>query len=441
MMDIDARPIRRLRCAIYTRKSSEEGLDMEFNSLDAQRESCEAYIASQRSEGFAAIRERYDDGGHSGGTLERPALQRLLTDVEAGLIDVIVVYKIDRLSRSLMDFAKLVEIFDRNQVTFVSVTQSFNTTTSMGRLTLNILLSFAQFEREVIGERIRDKIAASRKRGMWMGGFVPLGYRVENRKLLIEEAEAATVRMIFERFVTIGSATVLAKTLAAENVRTRRGKPIDKGFLYKLINNRVYIGEAVHKGSSYPGEHAAIIDRALWDKVHAILQTSPRLRASNTRAQTPALLKGLIFTDTGTAMTPTATKKGSRLYRYYTSMDLIRNRTTDAAGPQRLAAGMVEDAVIGEIRRMVATPELRARALAALQADMPDADKNAVIAALGEFDALWASLFPAEQARIIQLLVARVTVGAAGIAIDLRHDGIGSLVRQMMAPQTEKDAA
>lgn len=432
---------RRQRCAIYTRKSSEEGLDMEFNSLDVQRESCEAYIASQRSEGFAAIRERYDDGGHSGGTLERPALQRLLADVEAGLIDVIVVYKIDRLSRSLMDFAKLVEIFDRNQVTFVSVTQSFNTTTSMGRLTLNILLSFAQFEREVIGERIRDKIAASRKRGMWMGGFVPLGYRVENRKLLIEESEAATVRMIFERFVAVGSATVLAKTLAAENVRTRRGKPIDKGFLYKLLNNRVYIGEAVHKGTSYPGEHQPIIDRALWEKVHAILQTSPRQRAANTRAQTPALLKGLIFTDTGAAMTPTATKKGSKLYRYYTSMDLIRSRTTDAAGPQRLAAGMVEDAVIGEIRRMIATPEIRARAIAALKSDMPDIDDKAVIAALGTFDTLWASLFPAEQARIVQLLVARVTVGTAGLAIDLRHDGIGSLARQMMAPQTERSAA
>ena len=440
MTNMTAQAPRRLRCAIYTRKSSEEGLDMEFNSLDAQRDACEAYVASQRSEGFAAIRERYDDGGHSGGTLERPALQRLLADVEAGLIDVIVVYKIDRLSRSLMDFAKLVEILDRNQVTFVSITQSFNTTTSMGRLTLNILLSFAQFEREAIGERIRDKIAASRKRGMWMGGFVPLGYCVENRKLLIEETEAATVRMIFERFVTIGSATVLAKTLAADNVRTRRGKLIDKGFLYKLINNRVYIGEAVHKGTSYPGEHEAIIDRTLWDKVHGILQTSPRQRAANTRAQTPALLKGLIFTDTGTAMTPTATKKGSKLYRYYTSMDLIRNRTVDAAGPQRLPAGMVEDAVVGEIRRMIATPEVKARALAALRSDIPDIDDKAVIAALGDFDKLWASLFPAEQARIVQLLVARVTVGGAGLAIDLRHDGIGTLAREMMAPTREQAA-
>src|SRR5690606_29952109 len=220
---------RRQRCAIYTRKSSEEGLDMEFNSLDAQREACEAFVTSQKAEGWATIRERYDDGGFSGGTLERPGLKRLIQDVEAGLVDVVVVYKIDRLSRSLMDFSKLVEVFDRNGVTFVSVTQSFNTTTSTGRLTLNILLSFAQFEREVTAERIRDKVAASRKKGMWMGGIVPLGYRVESRKLVIEETEAATVRMIFELFVSIGSATVLAKALAAENVRTRRGKLVDKG--------------------------------------------------------------------------------------------------------------------------------------------------------------------------------------------------------------------
>ncbi|NOX41258.1 MAG: recombinase family protein, partial [Alphaproteobacteria bacterium] len=270
---------RKLRCAVYTRKSSEEGLEQEFNSLHAQREACEAYIASQRSAGWALIREHYDDGGVSGGTLERPGLKLLLADIEDGLINVVVVYKIDRLSRSLMDFSKLVEVFDRNSVTFVSVTQSFNTTTSMGRLTLNILLSFAQFEREVTGERIRDKIAASRKKGMWMGGTVPLGYDVKDRRLVINKAEAKTVRLVFERFAEIGSATVLARELRANGTTTKQGKPITKNYIYRLLNNRVYIGETVHKGQSYPGQHKGIITRKLWDKVHAILRTSPRKRA------------------------------------------------------------------------------------------------------------------------------------------------------------------
>jgi DNA invertase Pin-like site-specific DNA recombinase len=430
---------RRLRCAIYTRKSSEEGLDMEFNSLDAQREACEAYIASQRSEGWAAIREPYDDGGVSGGTLERPALQRLLADIEAGLIDVIVVYKIDRLSRSLMDFAKLVDIFDRNQVTFVSVTQSFNTTTSMGRLTLNILLSFAQFEREVIGERIRDKFAASRKRGMWMGGYVPLGYDVRDRKLIINEAEAATVRMVFKRFVAIGSATKLAKALVAEGVCTKSGRLVDKGYIYRLLNSRVYLGEATHKGVSYPGEHAPIIDRSLWDKVHSILQTSPRLRAVNARARTPALLKGLIFTETGCAMTPAFTKKGTRLYRYYVSMDVIRSRPLDESpGPLRLPAPMVEDAVIGEIHRMIRAPEITARTIQALRREGAAVEEAAVIATLAGFERLWGALFPAEQARIIQLLVERITVGINGIAVDLRKEGLGLVLRDMLLPAKEE---
>ena len=412
---------------------------MEFNSLDAQREACEAYIASQRSEGWAAIREPYDDGGVSGGTLERPALQRLLADVEAGLIDVIVVYKIDRLSRSLMDFAWLVEIFDRNQVTFVSVTQSFNTTTSMGRLTLNILLSFAQFEREVIGERIRDKVAASRKRGMWMGGYVPLGYDVRDRKLIINETEAATVQMIFKRFVAIGSATKLAKALVAESVRTKSGRLVDKGYIYRLLSSQVYLGEATHKGVSYPGEHAPIIDRSLWDKVHSILQTSPRLRAGNARARTPALLKGLIFTETGCAMTPAFTKKGTRLYRYYVSMDVIRNRPLDEnPGPLRLPAPMVEDAVIGEIHRMIRAPEITARTIAALRREGAAVEEAAVVATLAGFERLWGALYPAEQARIVQLLVERITVGTNGIAVDLRKEGLGLVLRDMLLPAKEE---
>jgi DNA invertase Pin-like site-specific DNA recombinase len=423
---------RKLRCAVYTRKSSEEGLEQEFNSLHAQREACEAYIASQRSEGWVVVRDQYDDGGISGGTLERPALKQLLVDIEDGLVDVVVVYKIDRLSRSLMDFAKLVEVFDRNSVTFVSVTQSFNTTTSMGRLTLNILLSFAQFEREVTAERIRDKIRASRQKGMWMGGIVPLGYRVENRKLLIEERDAATVRMIFERFVAIGSATVLAKTLAAENVRTRRGKLVDKGYLYKLLNNRVYIGEAVHKGESYPGEHQGIIECALWDKVHAILQESPRRRASNTRAQTPALLKGLIFGPDGAAFSPTHTRKGTKLYRYYVSQSVLK-RGASACPIARVPAAEVEMAVIDQLRGFLRTPEIIIGTWRAARAEIDGLPEAEVREALERIDPIWDELFPAEQARIVQLLVERVDLSTDGLAIRLRTQGLASLIADLGA--------
>jgi len=425
-----AKPTRKLRCAVYTRKSTEEGLEMEFNSLDAQREACEAYIASQKAEGWVLIPEPYDDGGFSGGTLDRPALKRLLADTEDGRIDVVVVYKIDRLSRSLMDFAKLVEVFDRGGVTFVSVTQSFNTTTSMGRLTLNILLSFAQFEREVIGERIRDKIAASRKRGMWMGGFVPLGYEVRDRKLVINEAEAATVRMIFERFVEVGSATALARTLAAEGVRTRRGRLVDKGFLYKLINNRVYIGDAVHKGTAYPGEHEAIITRALWDKVHGILRESPRMRAGRTRAATPALLKGLIFGPTGCAMTPTHTRRGDKLYRYYVSQSVLK-RGADACPVGRVPAAEIEGAVVDQLRVLLRAPEVIVGTWRSARPEIDGLSEAEVREALEGLDPLWDELFPAEQARVVQLLVECVEVGQEGVDIRLRIDGLARLVHEL----------
>ena len=424
------KPIRKLRCAVYTRKSTEEGLEMEFNSLDAQREACEAYIASQKAEGWVLYPESYDDGGFSGGTLDRPALKRLLADIEDGRIDVVVVYKIDRLSRSLMDFAKLVEVFDRGGVTFVSVTQSFNTTTSMGRLTLNILLSFAQFEREVIGERIRDKIAASRKRGMWMGGFVPLGYEVRDRKLVINEAEAATVRMIFERFVEVGSATALARALAAEGVRTRRGRLVDKGFLYKLLNNRVYIGDAVHKGTAYPGEHEAIITRALWDKVHGILRESPRVRAGRTRAATPALLKGLIFGPTGCAMTPTHTRRGDKLYRYYVSQSVLK-RGADACPVGRVPAAEIEGAVVDQLRGLLGTPEVIVGTWRSARREIDGLSEAEVREALEGLDPLWDELFPAEQARVVQLLVERIDVGQGGVDIRLRVDGLARLVDEL----------
>lgn len=446
MMDMSPRQGRRLRCAIYTRKSSEEGLDMEFNSLDAQREACEAYVASQKSVGWVVTRERYDDGGFSGGTLDRPALTQLIADVEDGLVDVIVVYKIDRLSRALMDFSKLVEVFDRNGVTFVSVTQSFNTTTSMGRLTLNILLSFAQFEREVIGERIRDKVAASRKRGIWMGGYVPLGYDVQDRKLVVNETEAATVRGIFKRFVELGSATVLSRELRRDGVHSKQGTLIEKGYLYRIFNNRVYRGEAVHKGKAYPGEHDAIIDDKLWDQVHAILQANRHSRAANSRTQEPALLKGLIFSSTGAAMTPTSTRKGAKLYRYYVSMDVIKTRTPeDGAGgdpaPARLPAGMAEDAIVKEVRRILQTPEVVTQVLATLKTDEPGISETSAVAALHDFDTLWTKLFPREQARIIQLLVRRITVTAEGLEVDIRREGIAGVIREMLAPKDMETAA
>ena len=384
--------------------------------------------------------DRYDDDGISGATLERPALQRLLADIEAQRVDVVVVYKIDRLSRALMDFSKLVEIFDRNNVTFVSVTQSFNTTTSMGRLTLNILLSFAQFEREVMGERIRDKFAASRKKGMWMGGFVPLGYDVRERKLVVNKAEAATVLMIFERFTKIGSATALMFALRAEGVTGKRGKLIDKGYLYKLLNNRVYAGEAVHKGVAYPGEHEAIIDRVLWDRVHAILRESPRKRAANTRAQTPALLKGLIFGPTGRAMTPTHTRKGGKLYRYYVSTEVLKGEANGCT-VRRLPAAEIECAVVDQLRGLLRAPEMIVRTWRAARQSMGDLKEADVREALERLDPLWDELFPAEQARIVQLLVERVDVSPDGADIRLRTEGLTNLVTELRAIRPESRRA
>lgn len=427
-----AKVVRKLRCAIYTRKSSEEGLEQEFNSLHAQREACEAYIASQRSEGWVLVRDQYDDGGLSGGTLERPGLQRLMEDIEDGLVDVVVVYKIDRLSRALADFAKLVEVFDRNGVTFVSVTQAFNTTTSMGRLTLNILLSFAQFEREVTAERIRDKIRASKARGMWMGGNVPLGYAVRNRKLVIVPEQAEQVRHIFHRFLEIGSGTVLARELQADGITTRTGKPIDKKYLYRLLNNRHYLGEIVHKDECHPGEHKAIIDRGTWDRVHAIQQESPRKRAARTRADTPALLKGLLFGPDGAAFSPTHTRKGGRLYRYYVSQTVLKHGA-GSCPVGRVPAGEIEAAVIDQLRAVFRQPEIVAGTWKAARAHADDITEADARAALLQLDPLWDELFPAEQARIVALLVERVDIGTDGLNVRLRVDGLGGLAREMMS--------
>lgn len=435
-----ALPKPKVRCAVYTRKSSEEGLEMEFNSLDAQREAGEAYIASQKAEGWLLVRDRYDDGGVSGGTLERPALKRLIADIEAGLIDVVVVYKIDRLSRALLDFSRLVEVFDRHNVTFVSITQSFNTTTSMGRLTLNILLSFAQFEREVIGERIRDKVAASRRKGMWMGGWAPFGYDVKDRKLVVNQAEAETLRTIFKRFVQVRSATLLANQLVAEDIRNKYGKHITKGPLYRLLTNRVYLGEAVHKGTSYPGEHDAIIDPELWEQVREVLKESPRKRAGRARSKTPSLLKGLLVGPDGSAMTPTHTRRQGRLYRYYTSQSVLK-LGRDACPIKRVAAREIEAIVIDQIRILLRAPEIVVQVWRIAKNSIADLSENDVRRSLVEFDTLWNELFPAEQSRIIQLLVERVDIDPEGVNIKLSINGLGSLLTEIKSQTSEQRSA
>jgi site-specific DNA recombinase len=322
-------PKRKTRCAIYTRKSTEDGLEQDFNSLDAQREACAAYILSQTHEGWEGTSELYDDGGFSGGSMERPGLKQLLQDVIAGKVDVIVVYKVDRLTRSLADFAKIVDILDEHDASFVSVTQSFNTTTSMGRLTLNVLLSFAQFEREVTGERIRDKIAASKKKGMWMGGPVPLGYELGDRKLVVNNQEAKTVRHLFQRYTELRSVPQLVEELAAQGYRTKvrpykdgrqiGGVPFRTGALSQLLKNPIYTGKVRHKDAIYDGEHEAIVDQALFDQVQSIFTINRSDNALGKKSRNPSLLVGIITDPNGRPMTPTHASTGSKRFRYYVS--------------------------------------------------------------------------------------------------------------------------
>ena len=357
-------PTRKMRCAIYTRKSSEEGLEQAFNSLDAQREACAAFVLSQKHEGWTVLQTLYDDGGFSGGTMDRPALKLLLGDIGAGKVDVVVVYKIDRLTRSLFDFAKIVEAFDARGVSFVSITQQFNTTTSMGRLTLNVLLSFAQFEREVAGERIRDKIAASKKKGMWMGGLPSLGYDVQNRKLVVNKEEAGTVLHIFRRYVEFRSVRVLQAELDAAGIRSKRriledgtpfgGQKLSRGALYLMLQNRIYRGEITHKGNAYPAEHQPIVDEVLWDQVQAILAENRVDRSIGAGAKQPSLLAGLIFDESGERLTPShAVKKGTR-YRYYVSRSLIVGTAKDKSTGRRIPASNLETLVITKLQSFLA---------------------------------------------------------------------------------------
>jgi site-specific DNA recombinase len=351
------------RCAVYTRKSSEEGLDQSFNSLDAQREACEAYIRSQAHEGWKLVKTAYDDGGFSGGTMERPALQRLLADVGRGLVDVIVVYKIDRLTRSLADFARIVETLDRQGASFVSITQQFNTTTSMGRLTLNVLLSFAQFEREVTGERIRDKIAASKRKGMWMGGNLPLGYDVRDRQLVINDAEAETVRFLFQRYSELGTVSALttesrrlgivSKVWVSSSGKTRGGSEYSRGALYYLLRNPIYVGRIAHHGATYAGQHPPIVPLDLWDKVQTMLTDHRQGQVRGSRSSKPSALSGVLCDDRGNIMSPSHVRKADgRRYRYYVSQALLQGRPESAGTVRRVSAHAIESLVERAIVRV-----------------------------------------------------------------------------------------
>ena len=426
----------KIRCAIYTRKSTEEGLEQEFNSLDAQREACAAYILSQRHEGWSEFPDIYDDGGYSGGNMDRPALKALLAKVAAGKVDVIVVYKVDRLTRALSDFAKIVDVLDAAGASFVSVTQSFNTTTSMGRLTLNVLLSFAQFEREVTGERIRDKIAASKAKGMFMGGPVPLGYNVVDRKLIVDEGEAATVRMIFTRYLELGSGRALQVELDQRGVRSKRRtyrggrpygeQPISRGPLYVILQNRIYVGDMVHKGKAYPGLHDSIIEPELFDRVQAQLASARVQRRHGGNAREPSLLAGLMRDEHGRMMSPSHAVKQQRRYRYYVSqVDDARGDLTTAPA-WRVGAVEIERiiccALSAEIRDRVHERSRQCDLDSAVIVQLQNVEKEAT--------AVLDHAPGSEQHALLLALISRIDVTVAGLTIHFKLDAIDLLLAQ-----------
>ena len=421
---------RSIRCAIYTRKSSEEGLEQSFNSLDAQREACEACILSQRQEGWRAVDAQYDDGGYSGGNMDRPALKSLLADIDARKIDTVVVYKVDRLTRSLADFAKIIEAFDARGVSFVSVTQQFNTTSSMGRLTLNVLLSFAQFEREVTGERIRDKIAASKRKGMWMGGAVPLGYDLKDRHLILNEKEAEHVREIFRLYLEFGCVKKLkahldqrgvkSKIRVSRSGRSSGGAAYSRGALYKILQNRIYLGEIPHKGKSYPGEHLAIVDRELWERVRTLMAENVRARRHGTNAKAPSLLRGLLYDEDGTRFTPTHACKHGKRYRYYVSQKVIEDAASTSGKPGRIPARELEKLVLAKLKGFFSSADKVVSALA-----LPE-DELAIIQKLIESAAWYAKRLDEQSnsslSETLETILARIFIRQESVEIQLDRD-------------------
>ena len=430
------------RCAIYTRKSSEEGLDRSFNSLHAQREAAEAYIKSQSHEGWVLNTKEYDDGGFSGGSVDRPGLQQLLQDVTAGHIDIIVVYKVDRLSRSLNDFAKMMDLFDQHNVSFVSITQSFNTTTSMGRLTLNILLSFAQFEREVTGERIRDKIALSKRKGMWMGGRVPLGYDAVNRQLTVNFSEAAAVKHIFSSFLRLKSVTLLVVELKHSGYKSKSHKnrngtisggiPFTRPAIYKLLNRRLYLGEIEFKGEIYEGQHQAIIDKEMWNEVQALLNSDNLDQRAKVASTATAPLLGLLYGPDGQAMTSTHTRTKKKRYRYYVTHQAQKygHRSCPLG---MIPAGDIEGIVFDQLKAMFKQPQIIIETWRLVREEVPSVTEHQIRQNLQSIETLWDHLFHNEQARLLELFIKRIVVSLKDVTIQIRSNGIDDLARSIQS--------
>src|SRR5712671_4260977 len=429
------------RCAIYTRKSSEEGLEQDFNSLHAQRESCEAYIQSQKHEGWVALPILYDDGGYSGGSIERPALKELLADIQSRAVDVVVVYKVDRLTRSLADFAKIVEIFDAAGVSFVSVTQQFNTTTSMGRLTLNVLLSFAQFEREVTGERIRDKIAASKQKGMWMGGWVPIGYDRKDRTLTINETEAVTVRTIFELFLKLKNVQLVQAELARLNLTTKpyatpRGRAVGglsfaRGHLYKILSNPLYIGEIEHRGVRYPGQHPRLIEAATWDAVQAQLAANHHENRTRTNAKSKSLLAGLIYDDAGDRLVSSHATKNGKRYRYYVTSEGTGRSVAAASTPRLwLPAATIDQLVLTKLQGFL-TDKAQISNLLRETRCRPAKIGSGLGIASKLADSLTSA---APMAQNVTDLLARVTVSSTSLNISIKRDRLLAMLTDTFEP-------
>ena len=431
------------RCAVYTRVSTDERLGQTFNSIDAQRESGQAYVVSQRGEGWTLVPDDYADGGYSGGNMERPALKRLLADIEAKRIDVVVLYKIDRLTRSLSDFSRIVDVFNRYGVSFVSTTQQLNTTTSMGRLMLHILLSFSEFEREVIGERIRDKISASKRKGIFMGGYPALGFDIKDRQLLINEAEAITVRRIFQRFSELRSVTEVCREMALDGITTkawttqegkaRHGTPMDKKYLSKALRNPLYVGEIRHKGAVYAGQHEPIITRQLWDQVQAVLaeDAHARMGKTQTRGKTDALLRGLLFGTNGEKYHPTfSTKPSGKRYGYYIpKADQKYGHGTSATG--MIPAPEIERVVVNMVIEALRSPESTQGVWSRVRHQYPEVDEPIVVLAMQRLGDVWRTLFPEEQIRIINLLIERVQLLADGVDITWHEVGWRELAGEL----------